>query len=92
VFAFTWLGARIGLGRLPEGITWPTVLGLSTTAGVGFTVALFITGLAFTDAGLTNSAKIGIFMASMIAGTSGYFLLRASGSSASERELADRQG
>jgi NhaA family Na+:H+ antiporter len=79
VFAFTWLGARIGLGRLPEGITWPTVLGLSTTAGVGFTVALFITGLAFTDADLINSAKIGIFIASVIAGIGGFFLLRASG-------------
>jgi NhaA family Na+:H+ antiporter len=77
VFSFTWLGARLGLGRLPEGVTWAQALGLAVTAGIGFTVALFITGLAFVDAALVDSAKIGIFVASIVAGVAGYLTLRA---------------
>ena len=52
------------------------MLGLAVTAGIGFTVALFVTGLSFTDPALTSSAKIGILLASTVAGILGFALLR----------------
>jgi NhaA family Na+:H+ antiporter len=56
--------------------------GLAATAGIGFTVALFIADLAFTDADLTSSAKVGILAASLLAGALGYTQLRLAGRSA----------
>jgi NhaA family Na+:H+ antiporter len=52
---------------------------LAVTAGIGFTVALFVTSLSFTDPALTASAKLGVLAASTIAGLLGFFALRASG-------------
>ena len=57
--------------------TWRHMLGLAVTAGIGFTVALFVTGLSFDDPALTSSAKIGILVASAAAGGAGFVLLRA---------------
>jgi NhaA family Na+:H+ antiporter len=50
--------------------------GLAVTAGIGFTVALYITGLSFDDADLTSSAKMGVLLASVVAGGFGYAVLR----------------
>src|SRR3546814_15087854 len=67
-----------GLVTLPAGVTRRTVFGLAMTAGVGFTVALFIAGLAYDPGSLTtDSAKIGILAGSLIAGILGYGFLRA---------------
>ncbi|HZD24510.1 MAG TPA: Na+/H+ antiporter NhaA [Acidimicrobiia bacterium] len=66
---------RSGMGKLPPGTGWNHVIGLSTVAGVGFTVALFVTGLAFTDPGVTDLAKVGIFSGSLVAGIIGTILL-----------------
>lgn len=77
VFSFTLLGQKLGIGTLPEGVTRRTVFGLAMTAGVGFTVALFIAGLAYPAGSLTtDSAKIGILAGSLIAGLLGYGFLR----------------
>ena len=51
ITAFTWLATRLGIGALPDGATWRGVVGVSAVAGIGFTVSLFITGLAFDDVG-----------------------------------------
>jgi len=77
VFGAAWLAVRLGIGRLPGGATWRHMFGLAVTAGIGFTVALFVTGLSFTDPGLTSSAKLGVILASVIAGTLGFLLLRS---------------
>lgn len=70
------LGAvRFGLGRLPPGTSWAHVFGLSAVAGIGFTVSLFVAGLAFTDPHLTDLAKVGIFSGSLVAGILGSLLL-----------------
>jgi NhaA family Na+:H+ antiporter len=61
------LGTRLGLGVLPGGVTRRHVVGMSGLAGIGFTVSLFVTGLAFTDAALADEAKIGILVASLLA-------------------------
>ena len=76
VTAATYLGVRSGIGRLPSGTTWTQVFGLAALAGIGFTVSLFITELAFTDAALLSAAKLGIFLGSGVAGVAGYVLLR----------------
>jgi NhaA family Na+:H+ antiporter len=66
---------RVNLGRLPPGTTWAHVFGLSAVAGIGFTVSLFVAGLAFTDPLLTNLAKVGIFSGSIVSGIVGSIIL-----------------
>jgi NhaA family Na+:H+ antiporter len=56
-----------GLGRLPPDVGAGHVIGLALSAGLGFTVALFVAELAYTDSGLTENAKIGVFAASVVA-------------------------
>ena len=53
------------------------VFGLSLLCGIGFTMSLFINGLAFTDAFLIDSSKLGIFIGSMISAVAGYLILKS---------------
>ena len=71
-----WLSVRTGLGRLPEGATWPMVAGVALIAGIGFTVALFIAELAFDPGPLQDAAKIGVLGASTLAAVTGAVVLR----------------
>ncbi len=76
----TWLGLKLKLGELPRHTSFGHIIGLGFLAGVGFTVSLFITELAFRsspDAHLfSDEAKIGIFIGSIVAGITGYTFLR----------------
>ncbi|MDX1450689.1 MAG: Na+/H+ antiporter NhaA, partial [Acidimicrobiia bacterium] len=74
---FTLAAVRLGLGTLPKKTTWTHVWGLGALAGIGFTVSLFVTGLAFSSPLLTDQAKLGIFIGSTVAGIAGYLLLRS---------------
>ena len=74
----TWVAVRLGMGKLPSRTGWSQVVGLAGLAGIGFTVSLFVTELAFEDAGLADAAKIGIFIGSTLAGIIGYTMLRRS--------------
>ena len=76
VFGATWLAYRLGIGRLAPGVTWGQVFGVGMLSGIGFTVAIFISGLAFNNPALTDEAKMGVFAASVIAGVVGYVWLR----------------
>jgi NhaA family Na+:H+ antiporter len=68
VFAATWIAARLGIAVIPAGVTKLQMLAISMAAGIGFTVALFVTGLAFADdVGLQDQAKVGIIAASILA-------------------------
>ena len=67
ITAFAWGAVRLGLGRLPDGVAWVHVAGVGGLAGIGFTVSLFITGLAFTDAQIITDAKAGILVAAVVA-------------------------
>jgi NhaA family Na+:H+ antiporter len=89
VFGASWIAVKLGVGRLPERTTWRHMFGLAITAGIGFTVALFVTGLSFTDEGLTSSAKLGVIAASVIAGAVGFGVLRASPPSVDGPSVAD---
>jgi NhaA family Na+:H+ antiporter len=77
ISAFTWLAVRLGWGRLPHGTGWRQVIGVAAVAGIGFTVALFIDGLAFADPALADRARLGIFTGSLAAGVLGYLVLRS---------------
>ena len=76
VLGATWLAVRLGIGSLPTGVNWPQVLGVGMLAGIGFTVAIFVAGIAFDDPALDDRAKIGVFAASLLAGIVGYLFLR----------------
>jgi NhaA family Na+:H+ antiporter len=76
VTAFTWLAVQLRIGALPAGVSWRQFVGIGAVAGIGFTVSLFVTGLAFTDQALRDDAKIGILAASAIAGILGTLILR----------------
>jgi NhaA family Na+:H+ antiporter len=69
------LGVRLGIGRLPEGVGWDGMSAIAMLAGIGFTVALFVTNLAFDDVGLQDAAKVGILIASAVAAAAGATML-----------------
>lgn len=71
----SWLVIRGGLATLPSGVSWPHVWAIGILAGIGFTMSLFITGLAFDHGTLQMSAKVGILTASTMAGSIGWLLL-----------------
>ena len=79
ITAFAWLAVRTRAGELPEGATWPSITGVAAVAGIGFTVAIFIAGLAFEDPGMQDLAKIGILGGSLLAAVLGALLLRSTG-------------
>lgn len=67
---------RLGVGRPGAGITRGHLLGMGFLAGIGFTMSLFVNELAFADPGMREAAKLGILLASLLAGTVGFLLLR----------------
>nr|WP_315043181.1 Na+/H+ antiporter NhaA [uncultured Moraxella sp.] len=76
VMVFSWLGVKLGLASLPENVCWKQVLGVALLCGIGFTMSLFIGGLAF--GGIEDKAfdeRLGIVMGSVIAGVLGYVWL-----------------
>jgi len=74
---FAWLAVRLGVAILPSGIAWRQIAGVGLLGGIGFTMSLFITNLAYLETPeLIDAAKIGIFGASLIAGSLGYLFLR----------------
>ncbi len=74
---FSWLAVKLRLGVLPRFAGWTHIVGLAVIAGIGFTVSLFITDLAFDSALLADRAKIGIFVGSFASGVVGYLILRS---------------
>lgn len=77
IFAFSWLAVKTKLASLPAGVRWSKIYGAGILAGIGFTMSLFIAGLAFTDDSILNLSKIGILTASLIAGLVGYLFLKS---------------
>jgi NhaA family Na+:H+ antiporter len=76
IFLFSLAAVKLGLGGLPPGVSWSHLAALGVTAGIGFTVALYVTGLSFVDPALTSSAKLAVLVASTVAGMAGYLALR----------------
>ncbi len=79
IFLFSWLAVKLNIAGLPSKINWRHIYGAGILAGIGFTMSLFITNLAFTSEELSNIAKVGILAASLISGVTGYIVLKLSG-------------
>ncbi|MCM2326694.1 MAG: Na+/H+ antiporter NhaA [Lysobacter sp.] len=74
----SWLAVKTGLAVLPEGSTWRHLVGAAFLAGIGFTMALFISGLAFADTHFEREAKLAILVGSLLAAAAGIAILLAS--------------
>lgn len=75
ILGFAYLAVRAGFAKLPEGIGWRQVHGVSLLAAIGFTMSLFIGGLAFTDPAQVDAVKLGVLSGSLIAAIAGFALL-----------------
>ncbi len=83
IMLFSWLAVKSGLAALPDGTRWLQIYGVSCLAGIGFTMSLFVNGLAFravaeeTQEAFMSGAKLGVFAASILAGLVGIAILVA---------------
>jgi NhaA family Na+:H+ antiporter len=75
IFCASWLAVRFKLASLPAQVSWRQILGAGALGGIGFTMSIFIAGLAFTEQPLLEVAKLGIFVGSLVAGGAGFLLL-----------------
>jgi len=80
VFLFCWLGIKLRLAELPQGMSWTSLYGTAALCGIGFTMSLFIGSLAFEETGvnLMFDERLGIILGSLASGILGFFVLRAS--------------
>lgn len=78
ITGFSALAVRLGVATLPAGVGWRKLHGAAWLGGIGFTMSLFIAGLAFSEAAMLDAAKIGVLASSLLAGTVGFVLLRRS--------------
>lgn len=77
ILLFCWIMVKLGLAKLPEQATWKHLTGVALLAGIGFTMSLFISGLAFKNPAFMDQAKYGILLASVIAGILGTIVLKS---------------
>ena len=78
IFGFSFLAVKLKLASLPEEVNWKNLYGAGILAGIGFTMSLFIAGLAFKDPALLDLSKIGVLTGSIISGVLGFLFLRLS--------------
>lgn len=76
IFLFSFIAVSLGISTLPSGVRWKHVLGIGLLAGIGFTMSIFITLLAYEDAALITETKIAVLLASLASGILGYVWLR----------------
>ena len=75
ISVFSWLAVRLGWASLPQNAPWKALVATAMLGGIGFTMSLFIAGLAFPDPAMLDEAKIGVLAASTIAGVGGFLIL-----------------
>lgn len=80
IFSFCFIGIKCGMAKLPKNMSWFTLYGVSVLCGIGFTMSLFISSLAFQETSviLTFDERIGIMLGSLLSGLWGYFILSKS--------------
>ncbi len=77
ITSLSWIGVKTGVAVLPHGVNFKQIVGTGLLAGVGFTMSIFVANLAFKESpGLLDSAKMGVLAGSLLAGISGYLVLR----------------
>lgn len=75
IFGFTYLATKLKLVNKPDDLSWEEIVAVGFLGGIGFTMSIFITQLAFIDQSIVGAVKIGIFIASFIAGIIGVLLI-----------------
>ncbi|MCJ8350179.1 Na+/H+ antiporter NhaA [Moritella sp.] len=75
IFSISWFAVRFKIATLPEGVNFKQVFAVSVLCGIGFTMSMFITSLAFTDPVMADLARLGILLGSTLAAVFGYYLL-----------------
>lgn len=75
IFGFTYLAQKIGLVKKPDDLGWDEIIAVGFLGGIGFTMSIFITQLAFVDQSVIDAVKLGIFFASFVAGVIGVMLI-----------------
>lgn len=78
IWLFSFIGVALGFCELPADLKWKNIIGAGFLGGIGFTMSIFISLLAFNNSGTVNNSKIAILIASLIAGSIGFLLLKAS--------------
>ncbi len=78
IFLFSWLAIKVGFAEKPAGVNWSQLFGVGILGGIGFTMSIFVTLLAFDSPTLINSGKLAILFASLTAGLIGFTWLRFS--------------
>ena len=76
VLAFTLIGTLFNLCSIPDDVSWRQYYGLALLTGIGFTMSLFIGGLAFGEGEIQTLVRIGVISASLLSGILGYTTLR----------------
>lgn len=76
VFVLSYLAVTIGICKIPEDLNWKSIIGAGFLGGIGFTMSIFITLLAFSDTIVINNAKFVILISSLIAGVLGFIYLK----------------
>jgi NhaA family Na+:H+ antiporter len=76
IVTFSWIAVKLDIAKLPERVSWTAMIGSGFLGGIGFTMALFIGGLAF-EGKLLVAAKIGILIGSVLSATVGMIILQA---------------
>ena len=76
IFIFSFVAVKLKLASLPEGINWKNIYGAGILAGIGFTMSLFIAGLAFDNPALLDLSKIGVLTGSLLSGILGFVYLK----------------
>ena len=76
IFLFTFLAVTFGLCKLPTSLDWKSIFGVGLLGGIGFTMSIFITLLAFDNETIINNSKLVILIASLIAGILGFLTLK----------------
>lgn len=77
IFLITFIAVKVGLCKLPSDLNWKSVLGVGFLGGIGFTMSIFITLLAFDNETVINNAKFIILLSSLVAGVLGFVFLKA---------------
>lgn len=77
IWLFSLIGVSLGLCSLPSDLKWKNIIGVGFLCGIGFTMSIFITLLAFNSEEIVNNSKIAILVASLLAGIIGFFFLRS---------------
>jgi NhaA family Na+:H+ antiporter len=76
IFILTFIAVSFNICKLPADINWKSILGLGFLAGIGFTMSIFITLLAFDNETIINNSKLVILISSLVAGVIGFIMLK----------------